>query len=74
MYIYAYMYIHIYIYVNCCCYHIVISMFTIDYCIDYYYILVRVRSLRHPPEAGGQDSSKRGAVEKGCSDLYDVIY
>ena len=23
---------------------------------------------------GCQDSSKRGAVETGCSDLYDVIY
>ena len=27
-----------------------------------------------PPRLGSQDSSKGGAVETGCSDLYDVTY
>ena len=65
--------LHMHKYINCYCYHIATSIITIDYCINHYYILVRVRSLRHPREAGGQDSAKGGAAETGCGDLYDVI-
>ena len=34
----------------------------------------RGEALRPHELPGGQDSSKGGAVETGCSDLYEVMY
>ena len=73
IYIYIYnTYIYIYIYT---CVYIYIYIYT------YMYIYIGARG-RRPGQGerldaaggGAQDSSKGGAVETGCSDLYDVIY
>ena len=61
--IYIYIYIHVFVYIllSMCAYHHAL------------FVAVLFQS---PPDVPPslQDSSKGGAVETGCSDLYDVIY
>ena len=70
-YIYIYIYIHI---------HMYISLYTICiYTLYIYTYIIRTYIISNPSLAAAvrytiQDSSKRGAVETGCSNLYDTIY
>ena len=52
----------------------IIHYYMILYYIDmlYYYYIYILHYLEDRPDH--QDSSKGGAVETGCGDLYDVIY
>ena len=70
MYIYIYIYTYIYIYI-----YIYIHVYTYIYIYIYVYIYVAWLLLqRHRREEGaGQDSSKGGAVETGCSGLHYII-
>ena len=73
MYIYIYIHIYIYIYIYICeCY-----IYTYMYIYIYIYIYINMYSPGFcglPSASPVQDSSKGGAVETGCSDLYAVTY
>ena len=87
---YACMYIYIYMYTHIVCIYIYIYIHTYTHACIYIYIYIaqagRGRWGRHGsrdsgadgrrrrPLAGTLHSAKGGAVETGCSDLYDVVY
>ena len=76
MYVYIYMYMYMYIYIHTYIHiHTYILYIHIYICI-YIYIHILCWSVAGSKGGGSegyQDSSKGGAVEIGCSELYDVI-
>ena len=76
IYIYRCVYVYIYIYMYICiCICVYVYVYVCIYIYMYIYIYIYIsRAAQQPPRAPSLHSAKGGAVETGCSGLYDVIY